>query len=168
MTDERQMAVTYLAAAVAVALFSSSTIALALVAAALVALLVGYRRRMPTSAAAAGLLLYYPLALALGRLAPGGWEYVGSAVVLIPLSERLSFEYRMSSSLKGPLGVDEESRALAAGLSRSHGARLLWYTGGAAAVTGLALAASTYARYWIVLVAGSIILLFALWAYGRR
>lgn len=168
MTDERQLAVAYLAVAVAAAIASSSPIGLALVASSLVALLVGYRRKSPLSTAAAGLLLYYPIAVAFGRLIPGGWGYVASSVLLIPLSERLSFEYRMSSVLRTPLGVDEESRSLAAGLSKSHGERLVWYAGAAVAMSALSLAASVFTPYWILLVAGSVLLIFALWAYSRR
>ena len=165
---ERQVAVVYLIVAVAAAVASNSALGLGLVVSSLVALLVGYRRRIPLSAAAAGLLLYYPLALAFGRLAPGVWGYLGSSVILIPLSERLSFEYRMSAAQKAPLGMDEESRSLAAGLARTHGEKLAWYVGAAAAVSALSLAASALTPYWVLLVAGSVLLLFALWAYGRR
>jgi len=165
---ERQVAVVYLAVAVMAAVASSSPLGLALVVSSLVALLVGYSRRMPLSAAAAGLLLYYPLALAFGRLAPGAWGYLASSVALIPLSERLSFEYRMSSAQKTPLGMDEESRSLAAGLAKIHGEKLVWYIGAAGAMSALSLAASALTPYWVVLVAGSVLLLFVLWAYGRR
>ncbi|HME19710.1 MAG TPA: hypothetical protein VKF15_08255 [Nitrososphaerales archaeon] len=168
MTDERQMAVAYLAVAVVAAISSNSTIGLALVASSLVALLVGYRRRIPLSTAAAGLLLYYPLAAGFGRVVPAGWGYIASAVLLIALSERLSFEYRMSSPMKTPLGMDEESRSLAAGLSKSHGEGLVWYVGAAAGVSVLSIAASVLTPYWVLLVAGSVLLVFALWGYARR
>jgi len=168
MTDERQMAVVYLAVAVVAAVASSDPLGLALVALSLIALLVGYRRKISVSTAATGLLLYYPLALAFGRVTPGGWGYVASSVVLIPLSEKLSFEYRMSSAQKAPLGMDEESRSLAAGLAKSHGVKLLWYVGAAAATSALSVVASVLTSYWIILVAASVLLLFALWAYSRR
>jgi len=168
VTDERQMAILYLAVAVVAAVASSDPLGLALVALSLVALLVGYKRKILLSAAATGLLLYYPLALAFGRVIPGGWGFVASSVVLIPLSERLSFEYRRSSAQKAPLGMDEESRALAAGLAKSHGVKLAWYAGAAASISALSVVASALAPYWVVLVASSVLLLFALWAYGRR
>jgi len=162
------MAVAYLVVAVAAGVPSVHPLELALVAMSITALFIGYSRRIPMSTAAAGLLLYYPLALAFGHLAPGGWAYVASAVVLIPLSERLSFEYRMSVAQRAPRGMDEESRALSDGLSRSHGVRLFWFVGAAAAVAALSLAVSALANYWVLLVAGSVMLLFALWWYGRR
>jgi hypothetical protein len=165
---ERQVAVVYLVVTVGAAGASNFPIGLALVVSSLVALLVGYSRRIPLSAAAAGLLLYYPLALAFGRLAPGAWGYLASSVVLIPLSERLSFEYRMSSAQKAPLGMDEESRSLAAGLAKTHGEKLVWYVGAAAATSTLSLVVSALTPYWVLLVTGSVLLLFALWAYGRR
>jgi hypothetical protein len=168
MTDERQMAVAYLAVAVAAAISSNSPVGLALVAFSLVALLLGYRRRVPFSTAAAGLLLYYPLAGGFGRLVPGGWGYIASAVLLIPLSERLSFEYRMSSAMKTPLGMDEESRSLSAGLSKSHVEGLVRYVVAAVGVTALSVAASILTPYWTLLVGGSVLLVFALWAYARR
>jgi hypothetical protein len=168
VTDERQMAVAYLAVAVAAAISSNSPVGLALVASSLAALLIGYRRRTPLSTAAAGLLLYYPLAAGFGRVVPGGWGYIASAVLLIPLSERLGFEYRMSSAMKTPLGMDEESRSLAARLSKSHGKGLLWYVCAAVGVSVLSIAASILTPYWVLLVAGSVLLVFALWAYARR
>ena len=168
MTDERQTAVGFLVVAVGAAIASNSDIGLALVASSLVALLVGYRPKSSLTVAAAGLLLYYPLALGFGRLAPGPWGYIASSVILIPLSERLSFEYRMSSPMKAPPGMDEESRSLAAGLARSHDRRLVWFVGASAAVSALSLGASALTAYWIVLVGGSVLLLFALWVYGRR
>ncbi len=168
MTDERQMAVIYLAVAIVAAVASGDPLGLALVALSLVALLVGYRGKISLSAAATGLLLYYPLGLAFGRALPGGWAFVASSVVLIPLSERLGFEYRRSLAQKAPLGMDEESRSLAAGLAKSHGVKLVWYVGAATAMSALSVAASALTPYWVVLVVGSVLLLFALWAYGRR
>lgn len=168
MTDERQLAVAYLGVTAVCAVAVSSQAGLALVALSLVALLVGYIRKATSSAAAAGLFLYYPLTVAFGHFIPGGWSYVAAAVLLIPLSERLSFEYYLSSALEAPLGVDEESRRLAAKLSRSHGVKLLWYTCIAGAVSALSLVAYTFTPYSYVLVAASVLLVLALWWYSGR
>lgn len=168
MTDERQPAVVYLAVAIASAFTVNSPAGLALVALSLVALLVGYRRRWTSSTAAAGLFMYYPCAVLFGHVIPGLWSYAASAILLIPLSETLSFEYQMSSALEAPLGIDEGSRQLASRLKKSHGVKLFWYVGVAFAVSTASLLASAFTRYSPLLAAASVLLFFALWAYARR
>ena len=168
MTDARQLAGAYLVAEAVSAIAVGSLAGLTLVALSLVALLAGYRNRLTFSTAAAGLLLYYPLAVTLGHLVPGAWGFVASATALIVLSERLSFEYYLSSSLETERGVDEESRLVAVRLSRSHGVSLVWYACLAFAVAAASLFASTFETNLYLLAASSVLLIFALWAYARR
>jgi hypothetical protein len=168
MTDERYPAVVFLAVAIVSAFTVNSPAGLALVALSLVALLVGYRRRWTPSTAVAGLFMYYPCADLFGRVIPGEWGYVASAILLIPLSERLSFEYQMSSALEAPRGIDEGSGQLASRLKKSHGMKLFWYVGVAFAVSTASLLASALTRYSPILAAISVLLFFALWTYTRR
>ncbi|MGP8124693.1 MAG: hypothetical protein ACLQEQ_02345 [Nitrososphaerales archaeon] len=168
MTDVRQLAGAYLVAEIVSAVAVGSLAGLALVALSLVALLAGYSKKLTFSTAAAGLFLYYPLAVAFGHLVPGAWGYLASATSLILLSERLSFEYYLSSALETTRGVDEESSLVAVRLSRSHSVRLVWYALLAFTVSAASLLASTFLTNVPVLAAASVLLVFALWAYTRR
>jgi hypothetical protein len=168
LTDERELAVAFLATASACAFIVHSQTGLALIAASLVALFAGYRRRSVESAAAAGILLYYPLAVATSPLIPGGWSFIASSIVLVILSERLSFEYRMARALKTPLGIDQESKVLASGLSRAHAKGLAWFVALSSGVALSAFAVSLFFAYFPLLAAASILLAIALWAYSRR
>jgi|GEM_PF-6437599 len=168
MTGAKQLAEAYLATEIVSAIVVGSLVGLALVALSLVALLAGYRKRLTFSTAAAGLFLYYPLAVAFGRLVPGALGYVASATALILLSERLSFEYYLSSALETPRGVDEESRLVAVRLSRSHGVKLVWYACMAFAVSAASVLASTFVPNLPLLAAAFVLLVFVLWAYTRR
>lgn len=168
MTSVRRLAEAYLATEIVSAVFVGSLAGLGLVALSLVALLAGYRRKLTFSTAAAGLFLYYPLAVAFGRLVPGAFGYVASATALILLSERLSFEYYLSSALETPRGVDEESRLVEVRLSRSQGVKLVWYACMAFAVSAASVLAATFATNLPLLAAAFVLLVFALWAYTRR
>ncbi len=167
MTHERELAVAYLGVAAAGAIAVNSTAGLALVALSLLSLIFGYRRKWGPSTAAVGLFLYYPVAISLGRVVPGGWNYAASAVLLIILSESLSFEYQLSTALDVPFGVDEESRVLTAKLSKSHGVKLVLYAGGAIALSAASVLATVLTRYPPLLPLVSVLLVFALWAYTR-
>ncbi len=168
MTDERIIATAYFGAVIAGALASNSQATLALAAASLLSLAVGYWRKATSSTAVAGILLYYPLSLALGHFVPGAWGYIASATILIMMSEWLSFEYHISTVLEAPLGIDEESRVLATRLSVAHKAKLLTFAVLAAGVSVLSLAVSGAGPNAPLLAAGTVVLLFLLWAYMRR
>lgn len=168
MVELRVLAVAYLGAAAASAIALASVAGLALVAVSLVSLIVGYLRKAPISTAVAGLALYYPLAVVLGHVIPMEWNYVASATLLILLSEKLSFEYRLSTSMQVPLGVDEESRMLAARLSSAHSVKLLWFASAAVAVSAASILASVFSPYIPVLITACVLLVLALWVYTHR
>jgi len=168
LTDVRHLAGAYLVAEFISAIAVGSLAGLALVALSLVALTAGYRKKLTFSTAAAGMFLYYPLAVALGHLVPGAWSYLASAMTLILLSERLSFEYYLSSAFETPRGVDEESRLLSVKLSRSHGVNLILYACLAFAVASASVLASIFVTNPILLAAASVLLVFSLWTYARR
>lgn len=168
MTDERQLVVAYLGVAIASAVSVTSSAGLTLVALSLIAILVGFWRKAAPSAAVAGVFLYYPLAVAFGHFMPAAWNYIASATLVIILSERLSFEYSVSSILDTPLGVDEESRSQAASLSKAHGLRLLWFAGAALGVAALSLFASAFTPFFPLLTTASVALVLVLWVYTHR
>ena len=166
--DQRTFAVAFFVAALLASIFVTTQAALALVAVSLGALLLGYRRKATYSPAVSAFFLYYPLAAALARFVPGPWGFVAAGGALILLSEKLSFEYHVSSSLEGPLGMDEESRELMGSLSKTHGARLAWFALLCTIVSLLASVASSYAPYLQLLAGAAVLLVFALWGYSRR
>ena len=168
LTEKRKLAVAFLAASIAGALSVNSPTGLSLVALSLVSLIAGYRNNIAATAAVAGLFLYYPFATAMGHLVPGFWGYMLAGGALIILSERLSFEYHLSTGPEAQLGVDEESRRLAGALSKSHAIRLVWFGAMATTVAGLAFLATSVTKYTPLLAAASVLLVFALWGYSRR
>lgn len=168
MTYRRQLVLAYLGTAMVVVVAVNSALSFVLVALSLVALGLGYGRRSSPSVAVAGILLYQPLAVVLTFLIPGLWSYVASALILVVLSERLSFEYQLSSVLDSPAGTDEESRVLAERLSKSHARVLIAYAIVAAGVSSLSPLASGVVFYSSVLAVASILLMLVLWTNSRR
>ena len=171
MTYRREVALVYLGTAVFAGIAGVagySYVDVALVVLSLVSLILGYGESIGASSAVMGVLLYQPLAVAIERFVPELWSYLVSSIILIVLSERLSFEYQMASVLETPTGVDEYSRSFAEGLSRSHGRGLFYYALLAGGVSSLALLTSFPILYPSILAIASMLLMFILWIYTRR
>ena len=143
-------------------------LATGLVGAAAALLLAGFhwRRAMPTLVA--GFLLYAPLALALAEALPALWSYILSALYVIVVCERMTFEYELSEVLRSPTGIDVDSESKVAKASREHAKGLAYFV----SLSGLVMAGAAAASYLTVLapefIAAGILLMLVLVVYSRR
>jgi hypothetical protein len=160
-------AVLYLTAALA-AVLDPSTLGVSLATSSVVLLTVGYRFRGDLASVASGWLLYFPLATAFTPVLGPLWSYLASGTYLAVITERLSFDNKISLVLEAPAGVDAEAKRRADLLSRTHLRRLAQVTLLVGVIAGLSLAGSLVFAEATVLILASVMLLIAVGYYATR
>ena len=164
----RPYAITLLFAAAASAVVSWNSLSSMAVAMCAVCLVGGFvwRRIWPTLLS--GLLLYPALAVALNTILPTTLGYLASALFVIVVCERLTFEYDVTAVLGSLTGIDAEARTLVSEISRKHAKRLLIFAAFATVVIAGSAVAASITVYASELIAAGLLLFIVVFVYATR
>ncbi|HXW36590.1 MAG TPA: hypothetical protein VEJ36_01620 [Nitrososphaerales archaeon] len=167
MSRRRVAAILYVTAG-AVAALETSPLWWLLVTGCVATLTLGYRYRSDLLLVVSGWFLYFPMAMSMAPIFGGFWCYLAAGTLLAVISERLSFENRLSLAVESQGGVDSESKQRADELSGTHLRRLEELVAVVAALACGSVVLSLFVSAVIVLILSSVLLLVAVGLYANR